>query len=355
MDSQLIEHQGQKYLHLRDPLGLSDKTVLVPHQIAPLLALCDGTRDIQALKTGMAMRTGVNLTESQISELLTGMESVYAFENGSFQQASANALRAYREATHREPSHADLVYPKNPEDLRVTLDDYVTRARGEEETLMEQPIVQEPSPTPSRPSATRLTGIVSPHIDYERGWQTYAQLWEGCGSELEEIDLAIIIGTDHSGRPGSITPTRQNYATPYGILPTAFEIVDGLADTIGVQDAYGDELHHLNEHSIELASVWFHHFIGGRDCPIVPVLCGSYQHFISGVADAAEDETIEAATEYLRSVAAERRTLVIAAADLAHVGPAFGDPGAIAAAARANVAAQDAQSISLTTSMTTGR
>ena len=75
-------------------------------------------------------------------------------------------------------------------------------------------------------------------------------------------DLAIIFGTDHSGGLGKVTPTRQSYATPYGVLPTANGIVDRLADALGEEEAFAEELHHRKEHSIELASVWLHHAPG---------------------------------------------------------------------------------------------
>ena len=35
---------GQPCILLRDPLQLTDKTLLVPQPLAPALALCDGTR-----------------------------------------------------------------------------------------------------------------------------------------------------------------------------------------------------------------------------------------------------------------------------------------------------------------------
>ena len=82
--------------------------------------------------------------------------------------------------------------------------------------------------------------------------------------------------------------------------------------------------HHIKEHSIELASVWFHYFIGGRPCPVVPILCGSFYNFIMGEESPGEDEGISAALEYLKKATSGRKTLVIAAGDLAHVGPAFG-------------------------------
>ena len=62
---------------------------------------------------------------------------------------------------------------------------------------------------------------MSPHIDYERGWQTYAQLWRRCSGALDDVELAIILGTDHKGGPGALTLTRQSYASPLGTLPTA--------------------------------------------------------------------------------------------------------------------------------------
>ena len=75
------------------------------------------------------------------------------------------------------------------------------------------------------------------------------------------------------------------------------------------------------------------------------MLCGTFQHFLSGAQDLEADETIGAALAYLREATAGRRTLVIAAGDLAHVGPAFGDSSPIDVVGRAALAAQDAKSI----------
>ncbi len=74
------------------------------------------------------------------------------------------------------------------------------------------------------------------------------------------------------------------------MLPTDRRIVDGLVDVLGPERALTEEIHHIGEHSIELALVWFHYFLEGRPCPIVPILCGSFQHFLTGEGDPAEDE-----------------------------------------------------------------
>ena len=325
-----VQHQGQRFLHLRDTLGLSERVVLIPQNLAPLLALCDGTRDMGALRAGLALRTGIQLTDTQIRQFITNLDEALVLENGSYQRESTEALKRYREAPHRRPSRSTAVYPSDPDTLKAVLDGYIANA---------------PDSDTSLPSSATLVGVVSPHIDYERGGESYAQLWRRCTPHLHEIELVIVFGTDHSGSPGAITPTRQSYATPFGTLPTDSKIVDGLAEALGSESAYAEELHHVNEHSIELALVWFHHAVEGRSIPTVPVLCGSFQHFVTGEEDLEANEAINDVLVYLREATADRRTLVIAAADLAHVGPAFGDLLPVNALGRPGLAAQDARSI----------
>ena len=325
-----IEHEGAEYVYLRDPLGLTGKGVMVPRQMAPLLALCDGTRDFGELQAGLALRTGMRISTTQVAEFVAGLDEALLLEGGAYVDASARALKNYRDAPYREPSHADLVYPADPAGLASELDRLVANV--------------EPFNGP-RPANGALVGMVCPHIDYQRGGGTYAQLFARCQGELEEIELAVVLGTDHHGGNGMLTPTRQSYATPFGVLPTDLEIVEGLANVLGEERAFTEELHHKGEHSVELAAVWLHHFLGGRPCSIVPVLCGSFQKFTSGGADVDEDGPITAAVDFLQEAIAGRRTLVIAAADLAHVGPAFGDGDRLDSVGRARLAADDAGSI----------
>ena len=212
VDSQWVEYQGQRLLHLRDTIGLARRAILVPMPLTPLLALCDGTRDERGLRDGLALRTGVQLSPSQVRDFVESLDAGLLLQNGAYERASAEALAAYRSAERREPSHADLVYPAEPAELSAALEAYRVG-----------------SPTPDGPrysASARLAGVVCPHIDYERGGTTYAQLWDRCAPELEEVELAVIFGTNHAGGQGSLTLTRQSYATPLGVLPTDVEIVD---------------------------------------------------------------------------------------------------------------------------------
>ena len=330
IEAQWTEHQGDRYIYLRDPMALAEHAVLVPQAVVPLLALCDGTRNVPALQAGLLLRTGLQLPTSTIRELLAQLDQALLLENGTYQTAKERVLQEYRALEHRLPSHAGLVYPAEPEELSALIGEYCRMT----------PV--EPNP---EPVAGKLVGMVSPHIDYARGHETYAQLWQRAAPGLEGVELTIIFGTDHSGGPGMLTLTRQNYATPMGVLQTERSVVDKVADALGADRAFAEEIHHVKEHSIELATVWLHYFMDGRSCPMVPILCGSFHPFVAGEGDPADDEAIDAALAALRKETEGRRTLVVAAADLAHVGPAFGDSAPLDELARAKLAAEDDDSL----------
>ena len=195
----------------------------------------------------------------------------------------------------------------------------------------------------TKPSS-KVTGLISPHIDYARGWHTYADTWQKAREAVEEAELVIVLGTDHSGSPGSLTLTRQDYATPWGVLPTDVQLVDGLAEIIGEGPAFAEEVHHIGEHSIELAAVWLHYVAGREPKPLLPILCGpNYDSASDGSGDGEkwDEGGLKGALDSLMEIAAGPRVLVVAAGDLSHVGPAFGDPAPIDVSGRATVEAQD--------------
>jgi len=98
--------------------------------------------------------------------------------------------------------------------------------------------------------------------------------------------------------------------------------------------AFAEELHHRKEHSVELAVVWLHYARQGRPLPLVPILCGSFHPYTEGEAEAAAEPRFARLIETLTRCLAGRRAVVVAAADLAHVGPAFGDPHPLTLAER---------------------
>lgn len=302
---------GRSLLLLRDPLRLSDLTVVMPQALAPLLAMLDGSRAVDELRAALLVRTGLDVPQEVIHQLLEHLDNALLLDNERYARSYQQAVQHYRTAPAREMALAGDGYPAEPDALRRLLDGYLAAVDGDGISSV---------------TGDAIVGLISPHIDYQRGGPTYARVWKAAAAAVRAAELVIIFGTDHNGHHSLITPTRQNYATPYGVLPTAREVVDALAAAVGEETAFSEEINHRGEHSIELAAVWLHHMRAGEPCALVPILCGSFHRFIEDGRSPAEDATLNAALDVLRATAAGRRTLVVAAADLAHVGPAFGDP-----------------------------
>jgi AmmeMemoRadiSam system protein B len=294
---------GQRSYWLRDPLQLSERALVVPEALAAALAFCDGTRDAGMISADFAARYGLRLPLRAVEQLLAALDEALLLDNPRSAQALADALEAFRREPCRPPSCAGQTYPADPGALRDALNGFL------EETGNPEPRI-----------AAR--GLVSPHIDYARGGRTYAQAWQRAARAAQEAELAIVVGTDHAG-DDPFTLTRQHYATPYGALPTARDIVDGLSEALGAGAAFAGELRHRSEHSLELPLVWLHHMRQGQPCQVVPVLCGSLSHRMAS-GDPSGDPAVRAFLEAMPRLAAGRRVIVIASGDLAHVGPAFG-------------------------------
>jgi hypothetical protein len=121
-----------------------------------------------------------------------------------------------------------------------------------------------------------------------------------------------------------LTLTRQNYATPFGVLPTEQEVVQDLVNTIGEEEALCHELYHRGEHSIELVVTWLHYIRGEQPCELVPILCGTFEQFVGEEVGPRDPTQIDNTIDTLRSTLENRNAIFIAAGDLSHVGPAFG-------------------------------
>lgn len=305
VDLRPMNRNGRSYILVRDPLRLSDQMVLIPQPLAPVLTLCDGTRDLRAIRAALMVRYGVRVDEETLRALIATLDELYLLDNSRFAEAQARALEDYRRAPFRPPMLAGEVYPADPEDLRRMI------RRFHEAAAPDDPV-------------SEGRGLLSPHIDYARGGRTYARVWARAAPFVREADLVILLGTDHYGEDGAITLTRQHYATPFGVLPTARPIVDALAQVLGEEAAFAGELRHRGEHSIELAAVWLHAIREEKPVELVPILCGPFASFIEGDLDPMDDPRIARFLETLRAAVAGRRAVVVAAGDLSHVGPAFG-------------------------------
>jgi AmmeMemoRadiSam system protein B len=302
-------HEGQPSLLIQDPLNLSEQYLILPQALGPALMLCDGEHDAQAITVAMVTDFGIRIEVDMVESLVEALDQSLFLENERSAAGMAEVLRTYREAPFREPRIAGNGYPADPAELRVFFDDYLHE-------------VGEVTPMPADGQA-----IFSPHIDYQRGGEVYAQVWKRAVEMAKWADLVIVLATDHFSGDNQITLTRQNYATPYGVLPTAIPVVEQLVEAIGEEKAFAGELYHIREHSIELVVTWLHHMREGRPVDLVPILTGGFHNFMENGDRPEDDPDLRALLDILEGASAERNVLVVASGDMAHIGPAFGtDP-----------------------------
>lgn len=326
LDYQPVTHRGQQMWYLHDPLGLTTYQLVMPPALAQILLFLDGNYTPEQIRIELGKHFGAEISQEIIVDALAQLDEACLLDNERFRQQLDKTLTAYRSLPFRPAALAKHSYPASAVRLEALFASY---GRGDS--------LQQWQPWHGR-------GLISPHIDYARGGPVYAKVWHRAQTAVLEADLVIILGTDHqSGSP--ITLTRQHFATPYGLLPTDFDLVDALADAIGPENAYASELHHRQEHSIELSAVWLHHLYHQAEMepkPILPVLVGSFYRFMASGQHPADDPLLNQFLETLKRETAGKKVLVVASVDFAHVGPAFGDDFAMDEARRAALQQADA-------------
>ncbi len=314
MEAFPAEVSGQAVVCLRDPEQFSEAMVYVPAQTASILGLFDGQHSLLDIQAAFVRRFGTLLFREQLLQVIQSLDEHLLLESPRFHTHRAEVEEGFRRARSRAALLAGKSYPLEPEALRGQLESYFTDAEG-------------PGGTPPSPSAAGLTGMVVPHIDFARGGACYAWGYR----EMEgapPVDRWVILGTVHAGISRGFALTRKDFETPLGTVEADQEFVDRLLAATGSQ-YLEDELAHRGEHSIEFQSVFLRHRTPpGNPVRIVPILCGSFHHFVEDRRSPSQEQELEAFVAALRDVMASLggRTVVLASADLAHVGPRFGDP-----------------------------
>ncbi|MBK7217891.1 MAG: AmmeMemoRadiSam system protein B [Candidatus Promineofilum sp.] len=325
LDFQRIYHQGEPMWLLRDPWQLGERQLIFPDALAQLLLFCDGTRDTRQIQAALSEHLDTTVPFDIVTEALAQLDAAYLLANDRSEARRQALVAGYRAQPHRPPALADLSYPASPAAL-----DELFRGYGDGDT--------------ADAAAWQGRGVVSPHIDYQRGGPVYARVWRRAAPAVLAADLVLIFGTDHNGSAGSVTLTPLPYATPYGVLPTDGVLIDRLAAALGPEAAYAEELNHRQEHSVELSAVWLHHVFhtaGVAPCPMVPILVGSFHHFVTSGSHPAQEERFNRFLDTLRRETAGRRVLAVGSVDLAHVGPAFGDAFGMDAGRRSRLRGED--------------
>ncbi|HXG31470.1 MAG TPA: AmmeMemoRadiSam system protein B [Thermodesulfobacteriota bacterium] len=308
-----IETKGERLICLRDPQNLSGKVLFVSSEALFIISLFDGRHSILDIQEAFMRRFGTLVFRDEIQRLINQLDEALMLDSENYRDFKKRFEEEFKNSTVRESSHAGLSYPSDPNELKGWIDGFFKRA---EET------------NPSNIDKGRITGIISPHIDFRRGGRSYAIAYRELVGSCDS-DLFIIFGTSHyADVENPFILTRKSFITPFGEAETDTGIVEELVRSCN-WDPFEGEIFHRQEHSIEFQVVFLQYLFGGRKgFRIVPILCNSFFRMIQNGDSPKEYDGVSTFLGKVREIVSGLggRVFIVAGADLAHVGLKFGDP-----------------------------
>ena len=307
-----VEYEGQELICLRDPSAISNRVLYVSRETLFILGMFDGEHTVDDIREEILSKFGQAVDTGDIERLIGQMDEAFFLESDKYEEYKNGLEKGFLESGVRCSSHAGLSYPEGAEELNEWFAGFFNEA-------------EESKPLES--SQEKLNGIISPHIDYSRGGKSYALAYREL-SENTSADTYFIFGTSHYAQVDNpFILTGKDFETPLGRAKTDSDIVDCLKDGCP-WDTLEGEIYHRTEHSIEFQVALLQYLLNGKkEFKIVPVLCNSFYRLIEEGKSPSEDERISFFLEQVRSVVSGlgERAFIIAGADMAHVGPKFGD------------------------------
>lgn len=288
---------------VRDRSGLSTVELTLSRPALMILALMDGAHTCEEIRQEFHATCGQPVSSETLGSIVRHLENAHFLEGPGFESHFDSVQADYRERGVRRTPHPEMM-----------------GLNGDSKGLFREVLAEAQAHT----TTGTIRGIIAPHLDYTRGRPCYAAAYAAL-SRREHPGRVVILGTNHAGRARSVVATANDFETPLGRTRTDVDFLRCVEHLCGELRTY--ELDHLHEHSVEMQVPWLQHLLGVDDFMIVPFLipdvCGptgtapmdgrgvDVRDFATALADAIADDGVD--------------TLVVAGADLSHVGAAFGD------------------------------
>lgn len=342
---------GQMALGLTDARQVSDKVVFTLPAAQMILPLMDGQKTVDEIVAAVGRGLTRELLESLIAQLddaglLMGptFDAILAKMRKDFDSSSTlppASTAAFADLLLQSAAEADPTFADKPEAERNAL----AAARMKE--LFDQWIAAALKDAPNPSADTLPKVIVTPHLDYPRGWLNYASAW-GRLRVTDRPDRVIVLGTNHFGEATGVCACDKGYESPLGICNVDTEALELLKRNLGGADAeklLKNRYDHEREHSIELQIPWIQHVFGDASGQFPKVLAVLI-HDPTIAQGASYDGNGLGLPEFMAAMektlaSLPGKTLIVCSADLSHAGPSFGDQVPLAGEEPASVEARN--------------
>jgi len=276
---------------IRDPLMLSGNVMFVPEPVVFILSFFNGEKEMVDLQESFMKRYGEMLFSEDVEKLIEDLDNNLLLENENYFNVLRKLKEGYKNSLYRKLFSLPKTYT-DFEELR----ERIKKAVNEGEL----------------PGY----GIISPHIDYERGMQGYALAYSGWKG-LEGKTL-IFLGVNHTPFEDDFILSSKGYETPWGPVETDLEVLNAIGKLL--ENPYENEIAHAFEHSIELNVSFLKALV--RDFKMVALLVPSFSEYIErGTLPVGYEKLFE----LLHFLAEDEKYVLVSAADLSHYGLRFGD------------------------------
>jgi len=324
LDAQPVETEGREMILLNDAEGVIESALAVSKDVLFLLSLMDGTRSLRDIQVQYMRTYGQLIYLERLEEIVTAMDQNFLLFNERYRSHLAQLKSEYENNPVRKPACAGRSYPENRMELLTLLDEMFRNATR-------------------LPCTGDIGAILAPHMDYARGVDVYKETY--CNLRGSEAPLFVILGTCHRPMEKLWSISLKDFSTPLDIIPISKNL-QRLIRQNSVLKEYVDEWPHKNEHSIELQLPLIQFNMPG-DFEILPILTGSMHEYITGEKNINDGLLAELVTN-LRKVLKHygKPYIIVAGADLAHIGTQFGDSFPLDAVALAGSRAADEKILS---------
>lgn len=300
---------------LRDTQGITAAQAVLPPVLVSVAARFNGSLTCEEVAREASAELGAQVPVEMVVHLAAQLERGLFLDGPAFREARTRVIKEFVDAEVRRASHAGAAYHGDRGALERYIDESCLARAGDA------------AGNGNGSQAKPMVALVAPHIDPWRGAVGYGHAYRALASAVSpDVDTFILFGTSHAPMREPFALCRKAFDTPLGPVEADTASLDALAAAADGFDPYADQFNHKREHSIEFQVVFLKHVLKGREFRIVPVLAG-LGAAQAGRLDPAADARVERFIDGVRALVEARpgRVVVVAGADLAHVGPRFGD------------------------------
>lgn len=308
-----VETQGRRVVCLRDPQGMAPEMFPLPLPAFFVACRLDGVRSLQEIQSSFYTEFGQRISLEELGGLVVRLDEKFFLESDGFQRHARKMESEFAAAPCRLAAHSGTAYETGSSACRRQIDGYFSHADG----LGGSQVLA---------GMEDLRALVAPHIDYQRGGAVYSWAY-GALRDAEPHDLYVVLGTSHVPIPYPFCLCLKDFDTPFGPAPVDRLFGQRLLKDLPCNFQEG-QWAHRNEHSIEFQIVFLKYLFPEPEAfRILPILCGPVPASGPSIEERRSrmflDEFLETLAIHCRET--RRRICLIAGADLAHMGPRFGD------------------------------